>query len=125
MTWSKVAPTEASAAFKFWNASSICSRALPPILPDLSMPSWQNKPGVPARSLRRHGYSQAAWRWRPDSKSEGGLACQCPPGLWCEGLFVLELRRPFLDEGRHAFLLVAGREQRMKHPPLETHALGL
>ena len=39
-------------------------------------------------------------------------------------LSVLELRRPLLDERRHAFLLVLGREQRVEHAPLEAHALG-
>src|SRR6266567_8004108 len=37
---------------------------------------------------------------------------------------VLEARRPLLNEGRHPFLLVLGREQRMEHAPLEAHAFG-
>src|SRR5690606_27426310 len=36
---------------------------------------------------------------------------------------VPELRRPLLEEGRHAFLLVLRGEQRMEEPPLEEHAL--
>ena len=40
------------------------------------------------------------------------------------GYFDLELRRPLLDERRHAFLLVFGREQRLEHAPLEAHAFG-
>ena len=37
---------------------------------------------------------------------------------------VLELRRPLLDERRHAFLLIFGREQRVEHAALEAHAFG-
>ncbi len=37
---------------------------------------------------------------------------------------VLELRRPLLDERRHAFLLVFRREQRVEHAALEQHAFG-
>src|SRR5436190_1474549 len=40
-------------------------------------------------------------------------------------LFVIELRRPLLDECGHAFLLVAGREQRMKYSPLKADTFGL
>src|SRR3546814_13362953 len=40
----------------------------------------------------------------------------------CSG--VLEGRLALLDEGRHAFLLVLGREGRMEQPALEAKALG-
>src|SRR5688500_16512949 len=33
-------------------------------------------------------------------------------------------RRPLLDEGGHAFLLVVGSEQPVEQPPLEANALG-
>src|SRR5579871_6421375 len=44
--------------------------------------------------------------------------------FWDHALFVLELRRPLLDESRHAFLLVGGREQGIEHPAFEAEALG-
>src|SRR5713226_6491492 len=37
---------------------------------------------------------------------------------------VLELRRTFLDERRHAFLLILGREQRVEHAAFEADAFG-
>src|SRR5579872_5682493 len=46
----------------------------------------------------------------------------CP--LPTADLPVLETRRPLLDEGGHAFLLVFGGEERMEDAPLEAHAFG-
>jgi hypothetical protein len=38
-------------------------------------------------------------------------------------LTVGEMRRPLLDEGPHAFLLIFGGEQGVKDPPLEPDSL--
>ena len=50
------------------------------------------------------------WRREPKSQPRGSRPRELP---------VRKFRRPFLDERRHAFLLVLGRKQRVEKPTLE------